>query len=140
MALRTVFFCRTCPDTGVASRTLLMEGVRFGRQLRILNFIGRVAIQANFWLRGIIGLVFKMALAAGNERGVVIDRVMMAIETGNAISHVMLGVLKQDVSGGIAKIDSDRIFRGFGRESGVTENTYNEENDGHAIDQLQISL
>ena len=140
MALRTVFFCRTRPDTGVASRTLLMEGIRLGRQLRVFNFIGLMAVQANFRLRGIIGLVFKMAFAAGDERGIVIDGMMMAIETGNAVSRIMLGVLKQDASGGIAILYSDGVIRGFGGESGVAEKTYDEENDGHAVDQLQIFL
>jgi hypothetical protein len=140
MALRTFFFCRTRPDTGVTSRTLLMEGVRFGRQNRIRNLIGLVAVQAKFRFRGVIGLVLGMAIAASNERGVVIDGMMMTIVTGNLVSHIMLGMLKQNASGGIAKLDPDGVIRGFGRKGGVTEKTYNEENDGHAVDQLQISL
>jgi hypothetical protein len=140
MALRTVVFFRTRPDTGVASRTLLVECVRFGHQSRIFNFIGVVAVQADFRFRGIIGRIFKMAFAAGNQCGFVIGGMMMTIETGNAVSNIVFGMLKKDASGGIAILNTDGIIGGFGRESGVTEKTYNEENDGHAVDQLQIFL
>lgn len=37
-------------------------------------------------------------------------------------------------------LDSNRLIRWFGGKSGVTEKTYNKENDSHAVDQLQISL
>jgi hypothetical protein len=140
MALRAVFFFRPRPDTGVASRTLLMEGVRLGRQLRILDLIDIVAVQANFRFRSILGRIFEMTFAAGDERGVVIDGMMMTVETGNAIADIMFGMLEKDVAGGIAILDSDGFIRGFGREGGVAEKTYDEENDGHAVDQLQISL
>jgi hypothetical protein len=94
MALRTVFFVRTRPDTGVASRALLVEGVRFGHQSRIFNFVGVVAVQADFRFRGIIGRILNMAVAAGNEGGVVIGGMMMTVETGNTIACIMFGMLK----------------------------------------------
>jgi hypothetical protein len=52
----------------------------------------------------------------------------------------MLGMLEKDIASGAAILDSERLIRGFDGKSGVTEKTYNKENDSHAVDQLQISL
>jgi len=140
MAFRTVFFFRACPDATVAVRALLVECIRFGRHFGILNLIGPMAVQATLGRWGIFFRVFEMAFTAGNERGLIVTGMMMAIEAGGVVAGGMFGMLKENAAGVAAVLDSNRLIRWFGGKSGVTEKTYNKENDSHAVDQLQISL
>jgi len=140
MAFRTGFFHRSGPDPAVAVRTLIVGCIWLGRHFGIFNFIGSMAVQANFWRWGVFFRIFKMTFTAGDEPGLVITGVMVAIITGDVIFGGMFGMLEENVTGGTAILDPDGIIRRGGGKSGVTEKTYNEENDGHAVDQLQISL
>jgi hypothetical protein len=140
MAFRTVVFFRACPDAAVAVRALLVECIRFGRHFGILDLIGPMAVQATLGRRGTFFRVFEMAFTAGNERGLIITGMMMAVEAGGIVAGGMFGVLKKNAAGVAAVLDADGLIRGCGGKSGVTEKTYNKENDSHAVDQLQISL
>jgi len=140
MALRTVLFFRTGPDTAVAGGALLVGCIGLGRHFGTFDFIGPVAVQAYFRRRGVFFRVLEVAFAAGDERGFVITGVMMTVIAGGVVAGGMFGMLEKNVAGGAAILDSDGLIGGFGGKSGVTEKTYNEENDGHAVDQLQIFL
>jgi hypothetical protein len=138
MALRTFLFLRTGSDIAVAARTLVVGCIGLGRHFGTFDFILPVAIQAYLRRRSAFFRVFEMAFAAGDERGIVIHGMVMAIKTRRVVPGDMFGMLKEDVAGGAAILDSDGFIGGFGGEGGVTEKTYDEENDGHAVDQLQI--
>jgi hypothetical protein len=117
-----------------------MECVRFGQHFGIFNLIFPVAIQAYFGRRSAFFRVFEVAFAAGDERLFVITGMMMTVVAGNVVPGGVLRMLEENTPGSTAILDADRFIRGFGGKSGVTEKTYDKENDGHAIDQLQISL
>jgi hypothetical protein len=140
MAFRTVFFFRACPDAAVTVRALLVESIRFGRHFRILDLIGPMAVQATLWRRGAFFRVFEMAFTAGNERSLIVTGMMMAVEAGCTVAGGMFGMLEKNATGVATVLDADGLIRGGGGKSGVTEKTYNKENDSHAVDQLQISL
>lgn len=140
MTFRTGLFNRSGPNPAVAVRTLIVGCIRLGRHFGIFNVIGVMAVQTAFGRRGVFFRVFEMAFTAGDESSLVITRMMMAIIAGNVVFGGMLGMLKKDVASGAAILDSEGLIRGFDGKSGVTEKTYNKENDSHAVDQLQISL
>jgi len=140
MAFRTVWLFRTGSDTAVTVRALFVECVRFGQHFGILNLIGPMTFQATLRRRGILSRVFEMAFTASNERGLIFTGMMMAIEAGGIVAGDMFGMLKEYAAGVATVLDADGFIRGFGGKSGVTEKTYDKENDGHAVDQLQISL
>lgn len=131
-------FQRTGPDTLVAARTLIVGCIRLGRHFRIFNFIEIVAVQAYIRRWGIFFRVFEVAFTAGDKRFIIVAGMVMAVVAGNVIDGGMLVMFEEDIAGGTAVLDADGLFRGFGGEGGVAEETYDEENDGHAVDQLQI--
>ena len=80
MAFRTGFFHRSGPDPAVAVRTLIVGCIWLGRHFGTFNFIGSMAVQANFWRWGVFFRIFKMTFTAGDEPGLVITGMMMAIK------------------------------------------------------------
>jgi hypothetical protein len=139
MAFRTGFLYRACPDTTVTSRALLVECVCLGGHFGIFYLVCPVAVQADIGWRGIFLRGFEMALAAGDEPGLIVTGMMVAIIAGDIVSFGMLRMLKEHIAGGAAILDSNGLVRGFGGKGGVTEKTYDKKNDSHAVDQLQIS-
>jgi hypothetical protein len=140
MAFRAGLFYRTGPDSAMAVRALIVGCIWLGRHFGIFNFIFPMAVQATLGRRGVFFRILEMTFTAGNERGIIIAGVMMAIIAGDVIVGSMLGMLEENAAGSTAVLDADGLIRGFGGKSGVTEKTYNKENDSHAVDQLQISL
>jgi len=116
----------------MALRALVVGGVGLGRHLGILDFVDVMAVQANVRRWGAFFRIFEVTFAAGDEGGLVVDGMMMAVVAGDIIACVVLGMLKENAAGGTGIVDADGLVRGLGGKKGVTEKTYEKENASHA--------